>query len=59
MREVTVRCKWKSVHIIEVPEDTPQIAAFDLDTLLDLIGDDVRSDVAELVDWVIIDRGPT
>jgi hypothetical protein len=58
MRSVEVRCKWESVHTIEVPEDTPKIESDDLNTLLDVSGDDVQNNVAELVDWKITDRGP-
>lgn len=58
MREVTVRCKWESVHTFEVEDDAPRFASDDLDGLIDATGDDVYSSVAELVDWNITDRGP-
>lgn len=57
MRKVRVRCTWQSDHEIEVPDDTPHIESDDLDTLLDASGDDVMSNVAELIDWKISDSG--
>lgn len=58
MREINVRCKWESVHTIEVPDDCPRIFSGDLGGLLDISGDDVQSHTAELVDWHITDWGP-
>lgn len=55
-RNITVEVTWKSTHKIEIPAAWPQIDSDDIESVLE--HEDVRSSLAEMVDWEVLDSGP-